>query len=373
MGVILSSFVETPFNRERIVTTTTTTVTTALQATIMTTVTDTSRPVAKTLTSTSTVISISTTSVTTTVTNTKEESVINSTELVAYALQLINEDRSEWGVDPVQLGIDQSAQEHADDLASMCVLSHWDSGGMKPYMRYSLAGGRGVVAENVAFSGWAFNDPNKRIKIWTSELLKEEIKDLEYRMMYEDEHAEWGHRNNIVHPTHNKVSVGLAWTDYCFVYIQHFEDDYIQWIDYPILDSANILILSGIIHHQITEIVSLQIAYDPSPMPMTPNDLSNTSKHYSLGDWVGVVLPPPAEGWYYPDLQDTDVVAQEWSNLTLTIICKQKKQDSIIFNITANIESIIDKYGKGVYTIVLVVTSTNGETIMLTEISIFKE
>ena len=79
-------------------------------------------------------------------------------------------------------------------------LSHWDTDGLKPYMRYTLAGGVNYEGENSAYSGWwdKTQDPNLYIEIDP----KQELSDLEYQMMYDDAASNWGHRDNILNKWH---------------------------------------------------------------------------------------------------------------------------------------------------------------------------
>ena len=62
-------------------------------------------------------------------------------------LELINQARAEAGVPPVVMGTNQVAQIQAEALLRDCTLSHWGTDGLKPYMRYSLAGGYQVNKE----------------------------------------------------------------------------------------------------------------------------------------------------------------------------------------------------------------------------------
>ena len=67
-------------------------------------------------------------------------------------LQLINEERVRAGVAPVVLGDNIAAQLHAESALENCFSSHWGIDGLKPYMRYSLAGGYQSNAENVSWA-----------------------------------------------------------------------------------------------------------------------------------------------------------------------------------------------------------------------------
>ena len=65
-----------------------------------------------------------------------------------HMLELINQARVRNGVPPVVMGTNNSAQVQADQLLEDCVLSHWGTDGLKPYQRYSLAGGYQTNGEN---------------------------------------------------------------------------------------------------------------------------------------------------------------------------------------------------------------------------------
>ena len=65
-----------------------------------------------------------------------------------YMLELINQARAEAGAPPVVLGDNHAAQLHAESGLANCFGSHWGIDGLKPYMRYSLAGGYQSNGEN---------------------------------------------------------------------------------------------------------------------------------------------------------------------------------------------------------------------------------
>ncbi|MXY20302.1 MAG: hypothetical protein F4Y49_03085 [Dehalococcoidia bacterium] len=65
-----------------------------------------------------------------------------------YMLELINAERAKAGVGSVVLGDNIAAQLHAEAALENCFASHWGIDGLKPYMRYSLAGGYQSNGEN---------------------------------------------------------------------------------------------------------------------------------------------------------------------------------------------------------------------------------
>ena len=89
-------------------------------------------------------------------------------------------------------------------------------------------------------------------------------------MMYDDAHADWGHRDNILGETHRFVNIGIAWNSRRVVFVQHFEGGAVTANAPPSLDENGVLRLSvtknetGI---RIGGVVS--IYYDPPPMPVS--------------------------------------------------------------------------------------------------------
>lgn len=107
-------------------------------------------------------------------------------------LAQINAERAAADARPV--AFDESAQEtaaqHARDMAERGYVSHWDTRGLKPYQRYARLGGVGVVDENVAggFADW---------------------RDAQAAFMAERAER-GGHYANIVDPTHRWVGLASA-------------------------------------------------------------------------------------------------------------------------------------------------------------------
>ena len=59
-----------------------------------------------------------------------------------FMLELINRERRKAGLPEVTLGSNRAAQLHAEAMLADCFSSHWGMDGLKPYMRYTLAGGQ---------------------------------------------------------------------------------------------------------------------------------------------------------------------------------------------------------------------------------------
>ncbi len=272
-----------------------------------------------------------------------------------HALDLINEDRRKQGVAPVQLADDASAQQHAEDMLRNFYLAHWDTGGMKPYMRYTIAGGTGAVAENVAYSGT--QDPND-IDRYRRLDPKETIAKLEYLMVYDDADSNWGHRDTILNSQHQYVSIGVAYTDTRLAMVQHFENRYVTFTSAPTIQSG-VLSLAGSVDAAAGDIKSVDLYYAPPPQTLTHDELLAKPHSYKVGDGETPavhILPPPPRGFRYTDLGPTDVIAGVWS------------QSNSTFDIQAQVGRLVS--APGVYTVLL---WAEGMKSPLTTISLFVE
>jgi uncharacterized protein YkwD len=274
-------------------------------------------------------------------------------EIFQYMLDLINSDRKNAGLDPVILGENTAAQAHALDMLNNYYISHWGTDGLKPYMRYTQAGGLNYEQENDAYHGW--HDPEENPSIYAVIDVKRTLYELEYAMMNYDGPSE-GHRKNILNQLHKKVNLGIAYDSKRLALVQQFEGDYIEYTQPPALN-GNIFTVSGrLLEGRIT---SIQICFDELPKTLTPYELATRKNgSYSLGDQVGYIIPPLPPNRYYTIMPPNSVVADQW-----------RLSSSGQFIIKADVGQILSR-GKGVYTIVLVV-DIKDEPRALTNYSIF--
>ena len=249
-------------------------------------------------------------------------------DLVDYALSLINSDRQSKGLQNVTLSDIDSGQLHAENMLKNNFFSHWDMNGYKPYMRYTLAGGRGSVSENCAAQLGFYSN------------IKETLRDMEWRMMYDDADSDWGHRDNILDPLHNKVSIGIAFDNNDVYLVQDFEDDYISW---STLSLSNEVQMQGTVLKAGETISQVAIFFD-DPTSLTTQQLSNVPYQggYDAGTYVGMVVsPPPAGSQYLPPEEGILIIANIWS---------ESEQN---FSIRFDMSNAFAQHGKGVYTLYL--------------------
>ena len=318
-----------------------------------------------------------------------------------YMLELINEERTKRGLQPVVLGDNVAVQLHAESALENCFSSHWDLDGLKPYMRYSLAGGYQSNAENgrgldycIKWSDWY--SPIKSIK--------EEISDAMHSWMNSP-----GHRKNILRSWHRKVNIGLAWNKYNFYAFQHFEGDYVEFDQPPIIEDG-VLSLSGIMKNGVSFEedldLGIQLYYDPPARSLTPGQLSRTYC-YTYGPHIVSLRPPLREDWFYsedyfvemyetcPDPYEipSDIPApispRQANRLWQEAYDESKSSDPVsvtvtwitasewtargdVFSVRADIGHVLNEYGNGVYSIV-VWAPLDGEEVIVSEYSLFLE
>ncbi len=261
-------------------------------------------------------------------------------DLVNYALSLINADRQQNGVENVTLSSIDSGQRHADDMLKNHYFSHWDINSYKPYVRYTLAGGKGAVDENIAATIGYYSD------------LKKAIANNEYQMMHDDAEWNWGHRDNIINSLHNKVSIGIAYDSNNIYFVEDFESDYIAWTVLNV--SSDQVALQGTIQKQgSSTIQSVAIFYD-NLTTLTPAQVEFAPYNgtYDPGTYVGLVLPP---GWQAPG--------------AITITADNWNQNGGDFQISFSLSKATSAYGKGVYTLYVELGSSTADA--LTNYSIF--
>ena len=128
---------------------------------------------------------------------------INEAELRGQLLELINIERGLAGAPEVtldELACDV-ASRHALDMITGKFLSHWGSDGLKPYQRYSFAGGTDYSAENVSATD---HIPSLKPDRVAAELINMNIR------MHDEMPPNDGHRRAILGPEATHVGLGMA-------------------------------------------------------------------------------------------------------------------------------------------------------------------
>lgn len=314
-------------------------------------------------------------------------------------LELINEERVRAGVPPVTMGENIAAQLHAESALANCFSSHWGVDGLKPYMRYSLAGGYQSNGENWYGLDYCIKASDGYRALGSIES--------EIRQMMEVLMNSPGHRRNILDKWHKKVNIGMAWDRYNFGGLQHFEGGYIQFDVLPNI-ADGILTFSGSAINELRfsdkDELGLQLYYDPPTHLLTWGQISRTYC-YDLGLQIAAFRYPLTGDWYWqddeystthspcPDPYDVspdapaprsaDEAHEFWERAyaaslnqpsqTITIpwiTASRWTASGTQFSVAVNISELLSEYGPGVYTILLW-GKLNGEDVPISQYSIF--
>ena len=319
--------------------------------------------------------------------------------MVDYALTLINQARTDAGVDELVLDDNPAAQSHAENSAAHCTRGHWDTDGLKPYMRYTLAGGEEYSTENV----FAIDFCPEDLDNYQLETPREQIDFAMGRFLDSP-----GHRQTILDPHHRKVGIGLTYQAPTIWFVQLFVGDYIEYETKPTIDGG-MLYLSGRVKNGADisdDSAKVTIYYDPPPEPLTRGQLSRTYC-YNYGQRIAGIRPPSEPGSaniddeltievtssQCPDPYDippnspspmtNDEAQENWQqardqsqtkstrHLTIPLITANEwSVSNDDFNISADIFDLLSQHGNGVYAIVLW-GEINGEPAPISEYSIF--
>lgn len=332
-----------------------------------------------------------------------------------YMLELINGERAKVGAPPLVLGDNVAAQLHAEASLAGCFSSHWGLDGLKPYMRYSLAGGYQSNRSNWSGLNYCIKDGENYATLGSSE---EELREVMDNFMQFP-----GTRDNILYRWRRKVNIGLAWDRYNLAVIQQFEGDYVEYSTVPTLEYGKLTLAGETKNGLVTysgltwdalqfkeqQDLAVEIYYDPPPHPLTQGQLARTSC-YSYGTLVASLRPPltgsqeytddrfevtqrqcpdpyqaPAEApaprspdearRLYEEARDQDSPDRYVTGPWITASWWQARGNR--FGVTANLWEVTRRHGPGVYTVVLAHRRAQGEgkeeMVTLSEYAIFYE
>ena len=314
-------------------------------------------------------------------------------------LELINAERKKAGVGTVILGDNVAAQLHAEAALENCFSSHWGIDGLKPYMRYSLAGGYQSNGENGsgldycirAADGYSANNS-----------IRQEVKEVMDGWM-----SSSGHRRNILDPSHKRVNIGMAWDRYNTAMYQHFEGGYVEYDQLPTI-SDGVLSFSGTVKVSVRfsreRDLGVQIYFDPPPHQLTRGQLARTYC-YDNGRRVAGLREPLTGGYFWPTdefqtrhdpcpspydtpadapaprshteahraWQEAYETSQNTRSEELTIpwiTASEWTASGTSFAMKADISKILQRHGDGVYSLMLW-GKVGGEDAVISQYSIF--
>ena len=209
-------------------------------------------------------------------------------------LELINEERSVEKVPGLQLDelATTVATRHAEEMATGEFASHWGLDGLKPYQRYSFAGGFHATQENVsaADNTWSmkFDD------------LKQDTSYLHVRL-YQEKPPNDGHRKTILAPHHTHVGIGLAVHKLRLRLVELFVAKHVEMDPVPrTAKSQTTVQLSGKLLKYSNRLSVIEVFYEPLPSPPEMSWLRQ-ARSYSLPDESRVLRPLLPQPYTYAD------------------------------------------------------------------------
>ena len=200
-------------------------------------------------------------------------------------------------------------------MAFFRYFSHWDGQGYKPYMRYTLLGGRGADYENVAYYSAVFHSTSS---------IENAIQTLEHLMVYNDSSCCGnGHRYNILDPLHNRVSIGVAYSSTYVYFDEEFENLYMNLnfsMTGPTAPDPYYVTMTGAPTQSVTPPTSIYVAFDSTPASETRLQLDSGPHEYGPGTLEGGILPKgPLLGGCARFTSGTTVCADTWKFTSATV------------------------------------------------------
>jgi Cysteine-rich secretory protein family len=204
-------------------------------------------------------------------------------------LQMVNEERAVAKLAPVAIDAlaTEVATKHARDMAQHKYVSHWNREGLKPYQRYSLAGGFHATQENISAAD----------NTWSAEL-KDLVQDTSYLhlRLYNETPPNDGHRKTILAPQHTHVGFGIAIDELRLRVVELYVSKYIELGSQPQKGKPGETIqLKGKLRNLNHTLTIIEVFYEPLPKELDADALNQTRAYSLPNESVNLrpKLPPP--------------------------------------------------------------------------------
>ena len=215
-------------------------------------------------------------------------------EIRENLLRLINEEREVEKVPKLEIDdlATTVATHHAEDMATGEFASHWGRDGLKPYQRYSFAGGYHATQENVSAAD----------STWSAKLedLKQDTSYLHVRL-YQETPPNDGHRKAILGSQNTHVGFGLALNKLRLRMVELFVAKHVTLE--PVARFARPgaeFHLAGRLLKSSYLLNAIEVCYEPLP---TPPELSwlRQRRSYGLPDESTILKPILPRPYVYAD------------------------------------------------------------------------
>jgi uncharacterized protein YkwD len=234
---------------------------------------------------------------------------LNLSDARDYVLSLVNRDRAESGLPPVERDetCDRAGQRHVEDMTRHGFTAHWGTDGSVPEQRYTEAGGVHFSQENAA----CFFDGQTRKLDLDAAFDPVLLEKIESAFMAEVPPHD-GHRKNILRAVHNRLGIGLAKpiniAQPCMA--QEFVDAYGEFVELPkrarLGDSV---VIAGEIAEPV-QFGGVGVARIAPAAPLSATELHATSTY---------TTPEPYVLFFPPGFETPKPVTVNGSKFTITV------------------------------------------------------
>jgi hypothetical protein len=182
--------------------------------------------------------------------------------------------------------------------------------------------------------------------------------------VYNDAHAKWHHRYNILDSYTTHVSLGIAYDDYSFALVQNFENNYINFSNPIHMKNGDKHVkVSGTLLND-TRFYGVEIYYDNLPTTSFYEQYRDPDK-YQPGNLIATVKAATnvgfATGISNSNLEKNSTVAS-LSNIVMISPLKESysfSENKQAISLEFDILPLIKEKKSGVYTIVVVLEDLN--------------
>jgi uncharacterized protein YkwD len=215
-------------------------------------------------------------------------------ELRENLLEMVNEERAVARVPVLKMDelATRVATSHATEMATHEFVSHWGRDGLKPYHRYSFAGGTGATQENVSAAD----------NTWSNKLsdLKQDTSYLHLRM-YQETPPNDGHRTTILAPQHTHVGFGIALDKLRLRIVELFVARHVEVKPLPRLmkPKSEFVFAAKMVKREHT-LNHVEVFYEPLPKPPELSWLREP-RSYALPDHSKSLRPKVMPPYMYSD------------------------------------------------------------------------
>ncbi|MEM4964343.1 MAG: hypothetical protein QXT13_09380 [Pyrobaculum sp.] len=227
-----------------------------------------------------------------------EQSIVNiatslSDPVVFAAFEELNKHRSSMRIPPVEFISLKTPLYRAVYMYNYSLYSHYSREGIHPNYYYTLLdGGVYAVEENLGMT---------RCYPASSRCIRDPVaqaRRLIYAIIYEDAPSDWGHRDSLLDPCNNKVSIAAAWDGSVFYIAVYMVSDWADWVVPPTYNAGRFELKGYVKLPPLEELRGFGPHYQICIYRDVPDATYVHRRSYSIGNLYACVLPREYRGEY---------------------------------------------------------------------------